>query len=175
MSQAFSSPTISKWCLLRGEISRSFKHIKGSPVDVFYLLVSLVLGGAAGLWIPWLAQNNEIGTDALSTYVFAVLAPVLADFLLDSGSDTESGKLEIRLFLLFVCVLAGCCALIALFRGCDTWGWFFGWFGVCLSVIAWVIVGTKSQRFPSDTQSFDGSYGGPTASPDDLAGDGLPA
>lgn len=175
MSQSVSSPISSKWGLLVAEIERSFRHIKGSPAAVFYLLVSLVLGGAAGLWIPWIAQNNEIGTDALSTYVFAVLAPVLADFLLDSGSDAEPGKKEIRLFVLFVCVLAGCFALVALFRNCDTLGWVFGWLGVLLSVVAWVIVGTKSSRFPSDSESIDGSYGGSSANPEDLAGAGLPA
>ncbi len=175
MNQSVTTPISSKWKLLVVEIIRSFKHIKGSPVAVFYLLVSLVLGGAAGLWIPWIALSNEINPSALSTYIFAILAPVLADFLLDSGSDSEPGKKEIRLFVLFVCVLAGCLALIALFRSYDTIGWGFGWSGVALSMVAWVIVGTKSSRFPSDSESIDGSYGGSNLNPEDLAGDGLPA
>jgi hypothetical protein len=175
MSDRVNSEAINKWKQLWVELNDSFSHIAGSPTGVFYLLVSLVLGGAAGLWIPLMALKSEIGTDALSTYIFAVLAPVLADFLLDSGADKEPGKKEIRLFVLFICVLAACFALIALFRNSDRIGWVFGWFGALLSLIAWIFVYTKSSRFTNDDDNFDGSFGGAEVKPEEISGAGLPA
>lgn len=164
-----------EWKQLAYELKDSFSYIVGSPTGVFYLFVSLVLGGAAGLWIPLIALKSEIGTDALSTYIFAVLAPVLADFLLDSGADKEPGKKESRLFVLFICVLAACFALVALFRNCDSTGWIFGGLGALLSLIAWVFVYTKSSRFTNENDNFNGSFGGPKVKPEDISGDGLPA
>lgn len=140
---------------------------------VYYGAVTLVLGGGAGIWIPMVMPGKTLTPDSLATYIFAILAPLLADaFLHESYWETLSKKVRMRILVGFA--IAGVAALTALLRDGKAWDWCAGWFGVFASLVIWFFLIKFSKRFePSDATPPKGSLGGDIVSPRNLGGGGL--
>lgn len=141
---------------------------------LIYAFGVLVLGGGAGIWLPAVIPSKTVGIDALTTFVMAILAPICVDLMLDL--DVYGRKLSKlwRVSLVVACFLAGALAIIALVREKAPGEWFSGIAAVILSLVIWVILALKSERFLPDG-SNTGSIGGAAPRPDALTGGGLPA
>lgn len=158
-----------RWRSLRLELADSLNRIVGDPTAILHLIVAMILGGAAGIWVPVLAMGKPIGADAIAAYVFAVLAPLIADLLIDADALVKKLNRESRIFVLFCCVFASCLALIALLRGDD--GWYAGISGSAVAIFVWMVVMGKTDRFRSDNPS--NPIGGESAAASNLSGSGL--
>lgn len=160
-----------KWGRLRTEVCASFREFFSDPSAVSYLAVTLVFGGAAGIWVPYL-MSQEIRVDAISTYVFAVLAPLFADFFLMSSAFMRRISQDLRIFVFLLSSIAGTCALAGLLLKQSENNWYVSWTGLALAVLVWIIVMSRSDKFKSDDPAAP--VGGERALVEGLAGTGLP-
>jgi len=133
-----------------------------------------VLGGGAGISIPLVMPGKTLAPDGLATYVFAVLAPLMADAFLHEPYWKSLSK-KIRMRILVACTVAGVAALTALLRDGKTWDWAAGWIGVVASLVIWFFLTKFSRRFePDNTNPPKGPMGGATVDATKLPGAGLP-
>lgn len=160
----------SQWRVLWAEIAECCALIAASPTAVCYLIVALVLGGGMGAWFPPIL-GHSVGSDALGTYVFAVLSPLFADMLLDSDALLRTVSKDMRIVLLTVSAIASVMALVALVRDSDGLAWTCGAGGVVVSLFAWVLAMGKTGRFK--TEDAQGLIGGATPSAQNVNGSGL--
>ncbi|KLU22987.1 hypothetical protein EOS_27355 [Caballeronia mineralivorans PML1(12)] len=159
-----------QWLLLWIEIAECCALIVSSPTAVCYLIVALLLGGGMGAWFPPIL-GHSIGSDALGTYVFAVLSPLFADMLLDSEALLRTVSKDMRIVLLMISTIAGVLALVALVRDGGIVAWTCGAGGVVVSLFVWVLAMGKTGRFKTeDPQSV---LGGATPSTQNVNGSGL--
>lgn len=141
---------------------------------IIYAFGVLVLGGGAGIWLPAAMPSKSVGIDALTTFVMAMLAPICVDLMLDMEVYGRKFSKIWRVTLVVICILAGVLGIIALVREKEPGAWTIGVLAVILSLVTWIIIAFKSERFLPDG-SNTGSIGGGISPPDDLPGEGLPA
>ena len=141
---------------------------------VYYCGIALVVGGMAGLYIP-VVMKKGIGVEAYSTYVFAVLAPMVADFLLGEPYWKKLTKVT-KLRMGFAGAVVGISAIIALFGEHDRWGTPLGILAMLMVVPVWFFQAVFSERFrpePVTPAEQKGSIGGDEIDPSKLGGKGL--
>lgn len=141
---------------------------------VYYAGLALLLGGMAGLYIP-VAMKKQIGVEAFSTYVFAVLAPIAADFLLGEPYWKKLTKVT-KLRMGFAGGAVGIAAIVALLGENDGWGSPLGIFAMFMVVPIWFFHAVFSERFrpePVGPTEQKGSLGGDQVDPSKLGGKGL--
>jgi hypothetical protein len=141
---------------------------------IIYAFGVLILGGGAGIWLPAFMPTKTVGIDALSTFVMATLAPICVDLILDFEIYGRRLSKLWRVSLVVGCILCGALAIVALVREKAPGEWFIGICAVILSLIIWIVVAIKSERFLPDG-SNNGSIGGGTPQSGQLPGGGLPA
>lgn len=140
---------------------------------VWYGVFAVVIGGGAGVWLPLLIPGKNLAPDGLATYVFAVLAPLLADAVLHEAYWKKL-SIIIRMRLIALCGLAGALAIVALVRDGKSWDWTTGLLGMAVSLVVWFFISLYSGRFePEETAPPTGAQGGSTVSPANLSGGGL--
>lgn len=140
---------------------------------VWYGVFAVVIGGGAGVWLPLLIPGKNLASDGLATYVFAILAPLLADAVLHEPYWKKLSKI-IRMRLIALCGLAGALAIVALVRDGKSWDWTTGLLGMAVSLIVWFLISLYSERFePEETAPPTGAQGGSNVSPSNLSGGGL--
>lgn len=148
---------------------------KRSTVEaiIWYGVFAVVIGGGAGVWLPLLIPGKHLASDGLATYIFAILAPLLADAVLHEPYWKKLSKI-IRMRLIALCGFAAALAITALVRDGQPWDWTTGLLGMAMSLIVWFFISLYSGRFePEDTSPPTGSLGGSAISPANLAGGGL--
>ena len=142
---------------------------------LWYGLFALVIGGGAGVWLPLIISGKSLTADGLATYVFAVLAPLMADAVLHEPYWQELSK-AVRMKILGICGISGALALIALLRDGKDYDWTAGLLGTGLALIVWFITAKLSLRFAPETGSPPkGPIGGKEVSQEKLQGGGLRA
>lgn len=169
---AIEDPKIS-WKMLCAEINSSVFQLFHHPTSFLYFFSVMILGGAAGIWIPILSGHGSVGPDAFATYVFAVLAPIIADLLLQTADENKT-TLSIRSFVLFGTAFAYSISIISLIRQ-DEFALPFGIYAFLFSLIVCAVVLIQQERFAK--KDNNGAYnfiGGASASICAVAGDGLP-
>lgn len=140
---------------------------------LWYGLFAVVIGGGAGVWLPLLIPGKSLAPDGLATYIFAVLAPLLADAVLHEPYWKDLSK-AVRMKIVGSCGIAGALALIALVRGGQTGDWTAGLVGAVVALVVWFFIAKFSHRFEPDTGTNPtGSFGGPNVSSTKLSGSGL--
>ena len=140
---------------------------------IWYGVFAVVIGGGAGVWLPLLIPGKNLASDSLATYVFAILAPLLADAVLHEPYWKKLSKI-IRMRLIALCGLAGALAIIALVRDGKSWDWTTGMLGMVASLVVWFFISLYSERFePEETAPPTGAQGGSNVSPANLSGGGL--
>jgi len=140
---------------------------------LWYGVFAVVIGGGAGVWLPLLIPGKSLAPDGLATYIFAILAPLLADAVLHEPYWKKLSKI-IRMRLIAVCGLAGALAITALVRDGKSWDWTTGLLGMGMSLIVWFFISLYSGRFePDEKIPPTGSLGGSEVSPANLSGGGL--
>ena len=140
---------------------------------LWYGLFAVVIGGGAGVWLPLLIPGKSLAPDGLATYVFAVLAPLLADAVLHEPYWKDLSK-AVRMKIVGSCGLAGALAIIALVRDGKPGDWTSGFFGAVIALIIWFFIAKFSHRFePDGGTPPKGSLGGSDLSPAKLSGGGL--
>lgn len=138
-----------------------------------YGLIAVVVGGGAGVYLP-LAMGKNLSSDALSTYIFAMLAPFWVDALLHEPYWKKLTKV-IRMRIGLGCASAAILAIIALIRDGKSWDLTLGGLGTLLVLVVWFFLALYSGRFaPDEPISTKEPIGGPKAKPADLSGGGLP-
>jgi len=138
-----------------------------------YGLFALVIGGGAGVWLPLLIPGKSFAADGLATYVFAVLAPLLADAVLHESYWSELSK-ALRMRIILGCGIAGALALTALVRDGKDGDWTAGLLAVAVALIVWFFIAKFSHRFePEAGAPPKGSLGGAVVSSNKLGGGGL--
>jgi len=161
-----------------GQEKQSDNKVEFSPQTVafwtaiMYAFVVLILGGGAGIWLPALIPDKTVGIDAMTTFVMATLAPVLADLVLDSDIYGHTLTKFWRVTYVAACLLAGALAVISLLREHADGGWAAGIVSATLAILVWVALALKSGRF-LQINSITGSFGGPVPSAAKLPGKGL--
>ena len=140
---------------------------------IWYGLGVLVLAGGAGAWLPLILPGKTVGSDGLATYVFAVLAPLMADAVLIEPYWKRLSK-TVRVRLYFLCTLAASFAVIALVRDGKDWDLTAGLVGAILSLFVWFLTVKYSRRFePDEKTPPTGSLGGSNVTSQSLGGGGL--
>lgn len=140
---------------------------------VWYGLFAVVIGGGAGVWLPLFIPGKNLASDGLATYVFAILAPLLADAVLHEPYWKKLSKI-VRMRLVALCGIAAALAVVALVRAGKPWDWTTGLLGMTVSLIVWFFISLYSERFePDETIPPTGSMGGSDVSPVHLSGGGL--
>jgi hypothetical protein len=139
----------------------------------WYGLFAVVIGGGAGVWLPLLIPGKTLASDGLATYIFAILAPLLADAVLHEPYWKKLSKI-IRMRLIALCGVAGALAITALVRDGQSGDWSTGLLGMAASLVVWFFISLYSGRFePDETIPPTGSLGGSDVSPGNLSGGGL--
>lgn len=147
----------------------------GSTVEaiLWYGFFAVGIGGGAGVWLPLLIPGKSLAPDGIATYVFAILAPLLADAVLHEPYWKELSK-TIRMRLIALCGFSGALALVALIRDGKSGSWYSGLLGAAVSLIAWFFITLYSKRFePEEIAISKGSLGGAQVSSSNLSGGGL--
>ena len=106
---------------------------------LWYGAFAVVIGGGAGVWLPLLIPGKTLASDSVATYIFAILAPLLADAVLHEPYWKKLSKI-IRMRLIAVCGLAGALAVTALVRDGKSYDWTTGLIGVVLSLVVWFFI-----------------------------------
>jgi hypothetical protein len=140
---------------------------------LLYLLFVLGVVGGAGIWLPWAMPTKHVGIDALTTFVMAVLAPIIIDLLLDFEVYGRKLSKLWRISIAGPCIGTAALAIVGLVGESAAYGWPAAVFAVLLSLILWLIVALKCERF-LPVGSNKGSLGGADPNPDLLGGGGLP-
>lgn len=91
---------------------RGFKK----PAPLFYFISIIVIAGGVGVWIPWIS-SGQISSQSVMTYIFALLAAVIADFMTQEEKRGSYSK-DMSVFIIAVVVLIICTTVIAL-RVCE--------------------------------------------------------
>jgi len=152
----------------------AIKKQKAVEAIFWYGLFAVVIGGGAGVWLPLIIPGKTLASDGLATYVFAILAPLLADAVLHEPYWKKLSKI-IRMRLVALCGLAAALAIAALLRDGKSWDWTAGLLGMVVSLIVWFFITLYSERFePEETIPHTGSLGGSQVTPTHLNGGGLP-
>lgn len=141
----------------------------------YYGGVALLLGGAAGIYIPFF-MGKSAGVDAYATYVFAILAPVWVDALLYEPYWKKLNKV-VKLRIGLLCAMSGIMAIIALLGEQKEWGIPLGLSAMALVLLIWFFLALYSGRFrpePPSGRPPMGPLGGAEPSTDKLDGEGLP-
>ena len=140
---------------------------------IWYGVFAVVIGGGAGVWLPLIIPSKSLASDSLATYVFAILAPLLADAVLHEPYWKKLSKI-IRMRLIALCGLAAALAIAALLRDGKSWDWTTGLLGIVASLVVWFFISLYSERFaPDETIPPTGSLGGSEVTPAHLNGGGL--
>jgi len=140
---------------------------------LLYGLVAVVLGGGAGIYLPTL-MGKGIGTDALATYVFAMLAPFWVDALLYEEYWKKLSKRK-KMRIGVGCALSAAFAIASLLGEHKGWGMPSAVVSTVLVLTVWFFLALYSGRFaPEPTIPPTGSIGGQTPSTSGLSGGGLP-
>jgi hypothetical protein len=151
----------------------STKRRSAIEAIIWYGLFAVVIGGGAGVWLPLLIPGKSLASDGLATYVFAILAPLLADAVLHEPYWKKLSKI-IRMRLIALCGLAGSLAIAALVREGQSWDWTTGLLGMAASLVVWFFISLYSERFePEETAPPTGAQGGSSVSSNNLSGGGL--
>ncbi|NTV15725.1 MAG: hypothetical protein HGA96_17640 [Desulfobulbaceae bacterium] len=149
------------------------KKRKTKEAICWYGAFAVVLGGGAGVWLPLIIPGKTLASDGLATYVFAILAPLLADAVLHEPYWKKLSKI-IKMRLVALCGLAAALAIAALLRGGQSWDWTAGLLGMAVSLVVWFFISLYSGRFePDETIPTTGSLGGTEVTPAHLNGGGL--
>lgn len=137
-----------------------------------YGLIAVVVGGGAGVYLP-LAMGKNLSSDALSTYIFAMLAPFWVDALLHEPYWRKLTKV-IRMRIGLGCATAAILAVIALIRDGKSWDLTMGGLGTLLVLVVWFFLALYSGRFaPDEIILPTGSLGGTEVASSHLNGGGL--
>lgn len=158
-----------------GEVVDNGDKKRQSTIEaiIWYGMFAVVIGGGAGVWLPLLIPGKTLASDGLATYIFAILAPLLADAVLHEPYWKKLSK-AVRMRVMASCGLAGALAIAALFRDGKSWDWTTGLAGVVVSLVIWFFISLYSGRFePDETSPPTGAQGGSTVSPANLIGGGL--
>lgn len=148
---------------------------KKSTVEaiVWYGVFAVLIGGGAGVWLPLFIPGKSLASDGLATYVFAILAPLLADAVLHENYWKKLPK-TVRMRLIALCGFAGALAIVALVRDGKSWDWTTGLLAMAISLVVWFFISLYSGRFePDEALPSTGSLGGSDVSPTNLNGGGL--
>lgn len=139
----------------------------------WYGVFAVVIGGGAGVWLPLIIPGKSLASDGLATYIFAILAPLLADAVLHEQYWKKLSKI-IRMRLIALCGLAAALAIAALLRDGKSWDWTAGLLGMAVSLIVWFFISLYSERFePDESTPPTGPQGGSDVTTEHLTGGGL--
>ncbi|MBI4937546.1 MAG: hypothetical protein HY846_04910 [Nitrosomonadales bacterium] len=137
-----------------------------------YGLIAVVVGGGAGVYLP-LTMGKNLSADALSTYIFAMLAPFWVDALLHEPYWKKLSKV-IRMRIGLGCASAAILAIIALIRDGKSWDLTLGGLGTLLVLVVWFFLALYSGRFaPDEAIPPTGPLGGSEVTSAHLSGGGL--
>lgn len=97
------------------------------PAPLFYFVSIILVAGGVGFWLPIFSGKSADMSSAM-TYVFALLAAVVADFFaaprgrdyLESWSDIEQ---DFTLFVVSLMIFVTVLAVVAIVVGCGFWAW----------------------------------------------------
>lgn len=97
------------------------------PAPLFYFVSIILVAGGVGFWLP-IFSGKPADMSSAMTYIFALLAAVVADFFAASrGSDYLEGWSDIEkdftLFVVSLVVFITVLAVVATVIGCGFWAW----------------------------------------------------
>lgn len=145
-----------EWSKFFSTLSKLFKRGFRKPAPTLYFLSVICVAGGVGFWFPFLS-TGEPDLNSAMTYVFALLAAVVADFFTSSRSDNfldNWGDVEKDFTLLVVSlmILITSCAVIAMIIGCGIWAWIWMAVSALLVWFLWWIL-LEPQKFGLDRET----------------------
>lgn len=130
-----------------------------NPIIVLYFISIVLIVGSFGVWYPYFETTDhptnffiaEGTLKNLATYVIALLAATMADFLL---SKVERSK-GLKIFAFSIFLLALIAAVLALTKHLPL----FGYLGLSLTYLLWIVVFADDE-----TKGLESGGNGKTAS-----------
>ena len=127
-------------------ISRGFKK----PSPLIYFLSIILLAGGVGFWYP-LLDTGEANLNSAMTYVFAILAAVVADFFTSSrGEDFLEGwndvEKDFTVLVVGLVVFIASFSVIAVVLKCGFWAWLWMFVAAIMVWLLWWIL-LEPQKF----------------------------
>lgn len=162
-----------EWSSFFATLKKLFVRGFKKPAPTFYFVSVIFVAGGVGFWYPFISTGQPDLNSAM-TYVFALLAAIVADFFtssrgedfLENWNDVEK---DFTLLVVSLMVLITSLAVVALLVGDSLWAWL--WMGVS-SFLVWFLwwILLEPQKFGlsieavarstiGDDQSFSGKSG----------------
>jgi O-antigen/teichoic acid export membrane protein len=97
------------------------------PAPLFYFVSIILVAGGVGFWLP-IFGGKPADMNSAMTYIFALLAAVVADFFSASrGQDFLDGwetiEKDFTLFVISLVIFIAVLAVVAMVVGCGGWAW----------------------------------------------------
>ncbi len=75
------------------------------PGPFLYFISIIVIAGGVGIWFPWIS-SGIYDDNSIMTYVFALLAASIADYLIGSNTHKDNKDISIAVITFVVFVIA---------------------------------------------------------------------
>ncbi|MGP4843110.1 hypothetical protein ACTXGQ_03165 [Marinobacter sp. 1Y8] len=145
-----------EWCKFFNTLATLFKRGFRKPAPTLYFLSVICVAGGVGFWFPFLSTGKPDLNSAM-TYVFALLAAVVADFFTSSRSEGfldnwDHIEKDFTLLVVSLMILITSCAVIAMIIGYGMWAWIWMAISAFLVWFLWWIL-LEPQKFGLDRET----------------------
>lgn len=102
---------MSNWKRFAHELKAVSTKGFAKPGPFFYFVSIIVVAGGVGIWLPWVS-TGELSHQSIVTYIFALLAAVIADFMTQEEKSKKYTK-DMTVFIFAIVVLVICITVVA--------------------------------------------------------------
>lgn len=103
---------MAEWKVFFGDLKKMTTKGFKRPGPIFYFVSIIVIAGGVGVWLPWISLG-ELRPESIMTYIFALLAAIIADFLTQDDQRNDYSK-DMSVFIISIVVFIICITVIAL-------------------------------------------------------------
>ena len=89
---------MSNWKNFGAELKEPSSKGFERPGPLFYFIAIIVIAGGVGIWLPFVS-TGDLSSQAITTYIFALLAAVIADFMTQEEKRKKYTK-DMTVFIL---------------------------------------------------------------------------
>lgn len=147
-----------EWSKFFSTLAKLFVRGFKKPAPSFYFVSVIFIAGGVGFWYPFISTGKADLNSAM-TYVFALLAAVVADFFTSSRGEEflenwEDVEKDFTLLVVSLVVLITSCTVVSVVVGFGVWAWV--WMGVSsllMWFLWWILLEPQKFGLPLDRET----------------------